>query len=465
MSRPRHDSLALASVCLAALMFGLEISSVPVTLPTVRRELGGSLAEVSWVMSAYTLAVASVLMPTGALADRFGRKRLLAGAIAAFGLASLLCGMATSTPALIAARGLQGAAGGAMLSCQIAVLSNQFAAGTRRARAFGAWGVVFGVGLGFGPLAGGLMIDAASWRWVYLVQVAVAPAALAMLLAGAQESRDPRAPRVDVAGMATLALGVVGLVLWITEGPNLGLGSLPALAIIAAAAALLTAFVVVERTRADPMIDFGVFGIRPFSGAILGSAGMNFSFWPLIVYLPIYLEADLGYSAAAASTILLAYTLPTLVLPPLGERLALRYQPRVVIPLGLLTIGLGILALRLGGALAEPNWATLAPGLLLAGVGLGITNTPVTNTTTASVPSARAGMASGIDMSARMTSLAINISIMGLLLSSDGFGAVTLYGGTAVILFAVASRVIFTRACSRTCSFAASAQCTVCARG
>jgi hypothetical protein len=192
------------------------------------------------------------------------------------------------------------------------------------------------------------------------------------------------------------------------------------------------------------MFDFGVFAIRPFSGALLGSAGMNFSFWPLIVYLPIYLQTDLRYSVAAASTILLAYTLPTLVLPPLAERLALRHHPRVVIPLGLLTIGVGLLALRLGSGAADPSWVTLAPGLLLAGVGLGITNTPVTNTTTASVPSSRAGMASGIDMSARMTSLAINISVMGLLLSTDGFGAVTLYGGVAVVLFAAASRMVFT---------------------
>ncbi len=442
----RHDLLALASVCLAALMFGLEISSVPVTLPTVRRELGGSFAEVEWVMSAYTLAVASVLMPSGALADRFGRKRLLAGALVAFGLASLLCGLASSTSALIAGRALQGAAGGAMLSCQIAILSHQFADGLRRARAFGAWGVVFGIGLGFGPLAGGLVTDAASWRWVYLVNVAVAPVALALLIVGAHESRDPRAGRADVAGMTTLALGVFGLVLWIAEGPTLGFASAPGLAILAAAIALLAAFVAIERAHSAPMFDFGVFGIRPFSGALLGSAGMNFSFWPLIVYLPTYLQSGLGYSAAAASAILLAYTLPTLVLPPLAERLALRHHPRVVIPAGLLTIGAGMLALRLGSGVADPGWATLAPGLLLAGIGLGITNTPVTNTTTASVPSSRAGMASGIDMSARMTSLAVNISVMGLLLSDEGFGAVTLYGGVAVIVFAVASRAVFTRA-------------------
>jgi MFS family permease len=420
-------TVALIAICLAALMFGLEISSVPITLPTIRRELGGSLREVEWVASAYTLAVAAVLMPAGALADRFGRRRLLALALAGFGAASLICGLAPSTPALIAGRALQGAAGGAMLSCQIAVLSHSFADGARRAGAFGIWGVAFGVGLGFGPIAGGVVTDVASWRWVYLANVVPAPVALALLLIGARESRDPAAGRVDVAGMVTLAAGVLAFVLWIGHGPG-------GLALPAAAVVLLTAFAAIERRREHAMVDFGVFTVRPFSGALLGSAGMNFSYWPLIVYLPIHLQTDLHRPVAAASALLLVYTLPTLVLPPLAERLALRFGPGVVIPLGLLAIGAGLLALS-GGV--------LIPGLLVAGIGLGIANTPVTNTTTASVPSSRAGMASGIDMSARMISLAVNISLMGLLLGSGGFGAVALYGGLAVTAFAAASRWLF----------------------
>lgn len=441
----RRDLLALASVCLAALMFGMEISSVPVTLPTVSRALGGSFAQVEWVMTAYTLAVATVLMPSGALADRFGRKRLLAGAIVLFGLASLLCGLASSTPLLIGGRALQGASGGAMLSCQIAVLSHQFGDATQRARAFGAWGVAFGSGLGFGPLAGGVATDVASWRWVYLVNVALAPLALALLIVGARESRAPRAGRVDLAGMATLMLAVLGLVLWITQGPVLGFTSAPSAVILAATLALLAAFVAVERRSPEPLLDVSLFRIRPFSGALLGSAGMNFSFWPLIAYLPIHLETDLGLATTAASATLLAYTLPTLVLPPLAERLMLRHGPRLVIPGGLLTIGAGLLALCLGAA-SDAGWAVLLPGLLLAGVGLGVTNTPVTNTTTASLPPDHAGTASGIDMSARMISLAVNLSVMGLLLRGDGFGAAALYGGVAVVLFAAASRAVFRRA-------------------
>jgi hypothetical protein len=145
---------------------------------------------------------------------------------------------------------------------------------------------------------------------------------------------------------------------------------------------------------------------------------MNISYWPFMIYLPIWFQAGLGYGSVSAGLALLAYTLPTLVMPPLAERLSLRYQPSIIIPAGLFTIGTGFILMRFGSAAAEPNWLTMLPGCLMAGAGLGFTNTPVTNTTTGSVSSDRAGMASGIDMSARMVSLAINIAMMGFILAS-----------------------------------------------
>ncbi len=166
------------------------------------------------------------------------------------------------------------------------------------------------------------------------------------------------------------------------------------------------------------MFDFSVFRIRDFSGAVIGSAAMNISYWPFMIYLPIWFHAGLGYDSISAGLALLAYTLPTLVMPPLAERLSLRYQPGIIIPGGLFTIGVGFILMRLGSTAAETNWLTMLPGCLIAGIGLGMTNTPVTNTTTGSVSSDRAGMASGIDMSARMVSLAINIAMMGFILAS-----------------------------------------------
>jgi predicted MFS family arabinose efflux permease len=299
----------------------------------------------------------------------------------------------------------------------VAILSHQFRGGRERARAFGTWGLALGFGLGFGPVVGGGLVALWDWRWVFLVHVFVAAITLALLALGVRESRDPEARRLDIRGMATLSLAVLGLAFYITQGPELGFTSLVELVVLGLTVALAVTFVIVEKTGKHPMFQFSLFRIRAFSGALLGCMGMNFSFWPLIIYLPIYLQHGLGYSVGTAAGVLLAFTLPTLVLPPIAERLSLRYRPSVIIPLGMYVIGAGFLLLSLGSGAENANWLTVLPGLLLSGIGLGLTSTPVTNTTTASVPGNQSGMASGIDMSARLVTLAVNISVMGILLT------------------------------------------------
>ncbi|MFM0598391.1 MFS transporter [Paraburkholderia dilworthii] len=414
----RKNTLALGAVCLASLMFGLEISSVPVILPTLERVLHGDFKGMQWIMNAYTLAVTTVLMATGTLADRFGRRRIFVIGIALFGVTSLICGLAESVPTLIVARLLQGASGGAMLICQVAVLSHQFSDGPERARAFSAWGIIFGIGLGFGPIIGGMIVAVSSWQWVFWVHAVLAIVTLMLVFGGVQESRDPHAHTLDIAGIVTLSLAVFGLVYFITQVSELGLSSPRAIFVLVATALAFVAFLCAERFSARPMFDFSVFRIPQFSGALMGSAGMNFSFWPFMIYLPIYFQIGLGYDSVSAGLALLAYTLPTLLFPPLGERLALRYGSGIAIPAGLLTIGVGFMLMKLGSSVAHPGVWSMLPGCVLAGAGLGLTNTPVTNTTTAAVPPERAGMASGIDMSARMITLAINIALMGAILVS-----------------------------------------------
>ena len=410
------NALALGAVCLASLMFGLEISSVPVILPTLERVLHGDFKGMQWIMNAYTLGVTTVLMATGALADRFGRRRIFVIGIALFGLTSLICGFAQSVPTLIVARLLQGASGGAMLICQVAVLSHQFNEGPERVRAFSAWGIILGIGLGFGPIIGGMIVAVSGWQWVFWIHALLASVTLTLVFGGVQESRDPHAHTLDVAGIVTLSLAVFGLTYYITQGSDLGFASLRAILILVATAVAFLAFLGAERLSARPMFDFSVFRIRKFSGALMGSAGMNFSFWPFMIYLPIYFQIGLGYDSVNAGLALLAYTLPTLLFPPLGERLALRYGSGIAIPAGLFTIGLGFMLMKYGSHVPHPGVWTMLPGCILAGAGLGLTNTPVTNTTTGAVPAERAGMASGIDMSARMITLAINIALMGAIL-------------------------------------------------
>lgn len=416
LSPTGKNRVALAAICLVALMFGLEISSVPVILPTLEKALHGDFSDMQWIMNAYTIACTTVLMAAGTLADRYGRRRILVVSVALFGATSLACGLAQSAPVLIAARFLQGLSGGAMLICQLAVLSHQFQQGKERSRAFATWGVVFGMGLGFGPIIGGAIVALSSWEWVFLVHVPLAGVALALVLGSVEESSDPDAKRLDLPGIVTLSLAVLGLTCFITQGPGLGFASPTAIGIAAASAASFALFLWVEKINPHPMFDFSVFRIRDFSGSIIGSIGMNFSFWPFMIYLPIFFQGALGYDAVVAGSALLAYTLPTLVLPPLAERLSLRYRPGVVIPAGLFVIGLGFMAMRYGSSMAHASWMTMLPGCLIAGIGLGLTNTPVTNTTTGSVPGARAGMASGMDMSARLITLAINIALMGFVL-------------------------------------------------
>lgn len=487
-ARGLRDRLALAAVCLSALMLGLEISSIPSILPTLERILGADFRQLQWIMNAYTLAMTTCLMAAGALADRFGRKRVFQIGIAAFGVASLVCGAAPNAPVLIAARFLQGASGALMLSCQVAVLSNQFRDGAARGTAFGWWGIIFGIGLGFGPLVGGLTVAALSWEWVFLAHVGLALVTFGLARAGVVESVDPHALRIDLAGMVSLSVAVFSLVYLITRGQPLRLDD-PGSLLAPLGALSLLAFVSVELRAARPMFDIAAFRNRRFSGALLGSAAMNFSFWPFVIYLPIYFQAVLGHDSVTAGLALLAYTLPTLVVPPVAELLLLRFGPARVIPLGLVTIGTGFLLMRFAATSPQASWLTLLPGCVLAGTGLGLTNTPVTNTATASVPAERAGMASGMDMSARMIALALNIAVMGFLLLrgvraglervlpedagsldalaeavaagnlpadgigptlaqqalASGFAGVMLYGGLAAWVFASLSRLVFGR--------------------
>ncbi|MBE1207391.1 MFS transporter [Aminobacter carboxidus] len=416
MKLTMRDSLALGAICLSALMFGLEISSVPVILPTLEHVLQADFKDMQWIMNAYTIACTTVLMATGTLADRYGRRLVFAITVGAFGLTSLMCGLAPNTTVLIISRFLQGMAGGAMFICSIAILSHQFQDAKARSSAFAIWGVISGIGLGFGPLIGGLIVSLSTWQWVFLVHAPLAVLCLVLTYGSVSESRDPQARKLDIAGIVILSASVFGLTYYITGGADLGFLSPAALAIAAATIAGLIAFVAAERRHPHPMFDFSVFAVRDFSGAIIGCIGMNFSYWPLMIYLPIYFTVGLGYDSATTGLALLAYTVPFLVMSPVAQYLLLRSSARTIIPLGLFTIGLGFIVMWFGSTLGQAAGATVLAGALVSGIGLGLTTTPATNMTTGAVPASRAGMASGIDASARLIALAVNIAVMGLVL-------------------------------------------------
>ncbi|OKO98150.1 MFS transporter [Xenorhabdus eapokensis] len=411
----QQGKYALIAVCLSALMLGLEISSIPPVLSTIEKVMGASFSQLQWIMTAYTIAMTTILMAVGTIADRYGRKKIFILGIVFFGITSLICGLTINATVLIIARFLQGFSAAMMLICQISILSNQFRDGKERGNAFAFWGIVFGAGLGFGPIIGSLMLTYINWQSVFLIHVFLSIITLLLGVKGVQESRNTNAAKLDLKGILTLSISVFCLVLFITQGPRLGFNSIEALSIIGLSIISFIAFVVVERTNSQAMFEFSVFKIRNFSGALLGSMGQNFSFWPFIIYLPIYFHLALGYNSIETGLALLAYTLPTLFIPPFAERLTVRYKPRMVIPIGLCIISTGFILMLIANRHNQEAWIMLL-GCMLAGVGVGATNTTATNTITASVPVERAGMASGSDTSARMISLAFNIAVMGFLL-------------------------------------------------
>ncbi|PSL34925.1 MFS transporter [Chitinophaga ginsengisoli] len=408
---------ALIAICLAALMFGLEITSVPVILPTLEKTLGSNFSQLQWIMNAYTIACTMVLMGTGTLADRFGRKRVFIINVIGFGITSIVCGIAGTTELLIASRFFQGMTGGAMFICTIALLSHQYPQGPQRSKAFAAWGIIAGIGLGFGPIIGSIISETINWRWVFLIHGALALGTILLTIPAIAESRDPNAGKLDLIGIVLLSAAVFALTYYITQGPENGFTSTSSLLVLLAAVVLIIGFVLAELRQPYPMIDFKVFRIRRFTGAMMGCIGMNFSFWPLMVFLPLYFQVALRCDTLTTGLCLLAYTLPTLLFPPVGERLMQRYGAGRVIPAGLLLIGTGFFTMYASGS----TWITLLSGCVLAGSGLGMVNTPVTNTATGAVPGNRAGMASGIDVSCRLITLAINIALMGFLLVQGTF--------------------------------------------
>ena len=218
------------------------------------------------------------------------------------------------------------------------------------------------------------------------------------------------------AGMLTLTLAVFALVYFITQGSEYGFGTPAMLGWALLSLVAMVLFIAVERRSTHPMFDFSVFRIQRFNGALMGSIGMNFSFWPFMIYLPLYFQAGLGYDTLTTGTALLAYTLPTLLVPPLAERLTLRYGAERIIPLGLGLMGAGFLSMAAVNSAPQPSIVLALLSCVIAGVGLALTNSPTTNTTTGSVSADRAGMASGIDLSARLITLALNIALMGVVL-------------------------------------------------
>jgi EmrB/QacA subfamily drug resistance transporter len=397
----------LLVVCAAMAMLLIDVNVVVIALPGVQRSLGASFGDLQWTTDAYALTLAASLLTAGCLADKYGRRRLFAAGLVVFTAGSLLCGLAPVPAVLVVSRAVQGVGGAIMSATSLALLAGAFR-GRARGVAFGVWGAVAGVATGLGPVVGGLLTGGLGWRAIFLVNVPIGVAATVITLRRVDESRAPRAGRVDWPGLVTLTAGLFCLVYaLVAAGGDQGGGPLW----FVAAAVFLVAFAVVEWRGPDPMFDPALLRVPTFLGGSAAAFAMNGSLYALFLYLVLYLQNGLGAGPLVTGVRLLTGSAFTCVAAVAAGRLSSRVPVRWLIGPGLVLVGTGVLLMRDGTGHA--GWTHLIPGLIVSGIGAGLVNPPLASTAVGVVPPRQSGMASGANQTFRQIGVAVGIAWYG----------------------------------------------------
>ena len=420
----------LIAVSVATFMLLLDITVVNVALPSIRDDLGGSFSDLQWVVDAYALTLAALVLTAGSLADRLGRRRLFKWGLAIFSGASLLCALAPDPTFLNAARALQGIGGAVMFAVSLALLAQEFPAGRERANAMGIYGASIGVAVAVGPLVGGALTDGLGWRSIFYLNVPIGLAAIAVTYAKLRESRDPNATRVDWAGVASFSAALFMLVLALVRGNDEGWGSTLIISLFAGSAALMTAFVAVESRVSEPMLPLGLFRRPSFTGVQLAAFAISAAAFALFLYIGLYLQNYLGYTPLQAGLRYLPITLAAFFLSPVAAALLTRVPARVLLSAGLALSGLGLLLMS--GISAGSEWTTLLGGFLVLGAGVGLLNPVIGDVALSVVPKERSGMAAGINDTFRQVGVAVGVAVWGAIFVAQGAAKVSdLTAGTA----------------------------------
>jgi EmrB/QacA subfamily drug resistance transporter len=444
-SSPSHPrkTLTLLAVCLGTFMLIIDVQIVVVALPSIRTALHASFSDEQWTIDAYSLSLAALLLPAGSLADILGRRQVFAVGLAAFTAGSLLCGVAGSGLELVLFRALQGIGGAVVFSTSLALLAQTFA-GRQFGLALGLWSAVVTLGLGCGPVLGGLLTEV-SWRLIFFVNVPVGVGAIALTLIGVQEFRPPDSRRIDLPGGAVFALGLVALIYGLIESSTSGWGSARVIIALVVAAAALTAFPLIERARRQPMFDLSLLRKPTFVGGLAAALGMNGSLYAILLYLVLYLQSGLHYSALGTGLRLLVITVAAMSTSILAGRLSQRVPARWLIGPGLGLIGLGLLLMR--GLHAGTGWTHLILGMAIAGAGSGLVNPPLASTAVGVVAPQDAGMASGVNSAFRQIGIAVSVAVLGSVFDAKVAGS-TATAATATGRYAAAlNEVLLIAAC------------------
>jgi EmrB/QacA subfamily drug resistance transporter len=400
----------LLAVCIGTFMLLLDVTIVNTALPYIQRALGASFADMQWVIDAYALSLAALLLTGGSLADLFGRRLVFLIGLVIFTAASLACGLAGSPLALNLARAVQGAGGALMFATALALLANAFR-GADRGTAFGLWGATTGAAVAVGPLVGGALTEGVGWEYIFLVNVPIGIGAVALTLAKVEESRRPEEGRVDWIGLVTFSAGLFCLVFALIRGNSEGWASGLIVGLLVAAVVLLGAFTVAERRQRLPMLDLTLFRKPAFDGASIAAFSLSAAMFAMFLYLTLYVQNALGYSALEAGLRFLPVTLLSFLVAPASGKLAERWGVRWFIAGGLALVGVGLLLMRQ----IEPgdDWTAMLAGFLVAGGGIGAVNPALATAAIGVVEPQRSGMASGINSTFRQVGIATGTAALG----------------------------------------------------
>ncbi|MBZ4319903.1 MFS transporter [Streptomyces huiliensis] len=401
----------LAVCAFSMFLVGLDTTIVNVGLPEIGRGLGVDTRGLEWVVDAYTVVLASLLIASGALADRFGRRRVFQTGLGVFGAASLACAFAPNPGLLVAARAVQGVGASMLSPVALAIVVNAMPDPRERARAIGVWGSVFGLSMAAGPVTGGALIAAFGWRSVFWINAPVIVAALVLVAVFVPESRGQRTRRVDLPGQILLTAALCLAVGLLIEGPRVGWTSPWAVAGYAAFAATAIAFVLAERRQREPLMDLGLFKRPPFAAAVLGAVAVFVALNVTLLLNTLYLQHTRGWTPLATGAATLPMAFGAMLCAPLSGALVACLGPRR--PL----LAAGALIAAGGLCLTDLGRDTGVPPLLLAylliGAGFGFANAPITNTAVSGLPPSRAGVAGAITSTARQVGSAVGIAIAG----------------------------------------------------
>lgn len=400
----------LTVVCAATFMLLLDITIVNVALPSIQVALNASFADLQWVVDAYSLALATIVLNAGSLADRYGRKKLFITGIAIFTIASAVCGAATDPTMLIVARAVQGIGGGIMFATSLSLLAQDFH-GKERGVAFGIWGAVIGAAVAIGPLVGGLLTNYLDWRWIFYVNLPIGIITIIISLWKLKESRNKDETSTDWLGVILLSGTLFCLVYGLIEGNTWGWSSIGIISLFAGSVILGIMFLAVESYIKFPILPLKLFKKPSFTGVQLAAIGISASIFAMFLYITLYFQDVLGYTALQAGIRFLPVTLVAFVVSAVSGRLTSRIPGKWMIGVGLILISFGLIISH--GVTISSNWLHLLPGMIVCGFGIGMVNPSMANVAIGVVPPQQSGTASGANNTFRQVGIAGGIAVLG----------------------------------------------------